>query len=90
MPKKLSRFESSIHVFRAMKRMTQQELADKVGVSRQTIIQLERDRYNPSLLLAHNIAEVFGVSIEKVFTFKSLIAEEENLGEMSSVSKQKC
>lgn len=37
--KKLSSFESSIHVFRARERMTQQELADKVGVSRQTIIQ---------------------------------------------------
>ena len=66
-----SSFESSIHVFRAMKRMTQQELADKVGCSRQTIIQLERNRYNPSLLLAHAIAEVFEVSIEKIVTFKS-------------------
>ncbi|MBL1223593.1 helix-turn-helix transcriptional regulator [Enterococcus sp. BWM-S5] len=73
MPKKKnSSFESSIHVYRAMKRMTQQELADKVGVSRQTIIQLERNRYNPSLLLAHDIAEVFEVPIEKIFTFKRL------------------
>lgn len=52
---KTSRFESNIHVYRAMERMTQQELADKVGVSRQTIIQLERNRYNPSFLLIHNI-----------------------------------
>lgn len=66
-----SSFESNIHVFRAMKRMTQQELADKVRCSRQTIIQLERNRYNPSLLLSHDIAEVFEVSIEKIFTFKS-------------------
>lgn len=52
MPKKRkSHFESSIHVYRAMKRMTQQELADRVGVARQTIVQLERNRYNPSLLL---------------------------------------
>lgn len=73
MPKKKnSSFESSIHVYRAMQRMTQQELADKVGVSRQTIIQLERNRYNPSLLLAHDIATVFDVPIEKIFTFKSL------------------
>lgn len=73
MPKKKnSSFESSIHVYRAMKRMTQQELADKVGVSRQTIIQLERNRYNPSLLLAHDIAEVFEVPIEKIFTFKKI------------------
>lgn len=68
--RKKSQFESSIHVYRAMKRMTQQELADKVGVSRQTIIQLERNRYNPSLLLAHDIADVFEVPIEQIFTFK--------------------
>lgn len=63
--KKLSSFESSIHVYRAMKRMTQQELADKVGVSRQTIIQLERNRYNPSLLLAHDIADVLKFLLNK-------------------------
>ncbi|OTN83981.1 cro/CI family transcriptional regulator [Enterococcus sp. 7E2_DIV0204] len=67
--KKLSNFESSIHVWRAKCRMTQQQLADKVGVSRQTIIQLERNRYNPSLLLAHDIADVFEVPIEQIFTF---------------------
>ncbi|MHC5229549.1 helix-turn-helix transcriptional regulator [Enterococcus sp. LJL99] len=78
MPKKKnSSFESSIHVYRAMKRMTQQELADKVGVSRQTIIQLERNRYNPSLLLAHDIAEVFEVPIEKIFTFKKITEQTE-------------
>ena len=52
------RFESKIHVYRATKRMTQQELADLVGVSRQTIMQLERNRYNPSMLLVYNIAKV--------------------------------
>lgn len=60
-----------------MKRMTQQELADKVGVSRQTIIQLERNRYNPSLLLAHDIADVFEVPIEQIFTFKKLTNDEQ-------------
>lgn len=69
--KRKSNFESSIHVWRAKSRMTQQELADRVGVSRQTIIQLERNRYNPSLLLAHDIAEVFGVTIEQVFAFNA-------------------
>lgn len=68
--KRRSSFESSIHVWRAKHRMTQQELADKVGVSRQTIIQLERNRYNPSLLLAHDIAEVFGVPIDQIIMFK--------------------
>lgn len=63
-------FESKIHVYRATKRMTQKELADLVGVSRQTIIQLERNRYNPSMLLVYSIAKVFDVSIEELFDFK--------------------
>lgn len=50
--------------------MTQQELADLVGVSRQTIMQLERNRYNPSMLLAYNIAKVFDVTIEDLFEFR--------------------
>lgn len=50
--------------------MTQQELADLVGVSRQTIMQLERNRYNPSMLLAYSIAKVFNVSIEDLLDFK--------------------
>lgn len=64
------KFDSKIHVFRATKRMTQQELADLVGVSRQTIMQLERNRYNPSLLLAYSIARVFDVKVEDLFDFK--------------------
>lgn len=63
-------FESKIHVYRATKRMTQQELADLVGVSRQTIMQLERNRYNPSMLLAFSIAKVFDVTIEDLFDFR--------------------
>ena len=63
-------FDSKIHIYRATKRMTQQELADLVGVSRQTIIQLERTRYNPSILLSYSIAKVFEVTIEDLFDFK--------------------
>ena len=63
-------FDSKIHVYRATRRMTQQELADLVGVSRQTIIELERNRCNPSMLLAYSIAQVFGVTIEELFDFK--------------------
>lgn len=66
------KFDSKIHVFRATKRMSQQELADLVGVSRQTIIQLERNRYNPSMLLAYSIAKVFEVSIEDLFNFEEV------------------
>lgn len=73
--KQQSKFESSIHVERARLRMSQQELADRVGVSRQTIIQLERNRYNPSLLLAHDIAEVFGKQVEEIFKFSKILEE---------------
>ena len=51
-------------------RMTQQELADKVGVTRQTIIATEAGRYAPSLPLAFKIARTFGVSLEDVFQYE--------------------
>ena len=63
-------FDSKIHIYRATRRMTQQELADLVGVSRQTIMQLEKNRYNPSMLLAYSIAQVFGGTIEDLFDFR--------------------
>ncbi len=47
--------------------MTQQDLAEKVGVSRQTIIAIEASKYSPSLELAFRIADVFGVGIGEVF-----------------------
>jgi putative transcriptional regulator len=49
--------------------MTQQQLADKVGVTRQTIIATESGRYAPSLPLAFKIAQAFGVPIEQVFQY---------------------
>jgi putative transcriptional regulator len=49
--------------------MTQQELADKVGVTRQTIIATEAGKYAPSLPLAFRIAQTFGVPIENVFQY---------------------
>lgn len=54
--------------YRAKFNMKQEELAELVGVRRETIGNLEKGRYNPSLVLAWNIAKVFGVSIEDVFT----------------------
>ena len=47
--------------------MTQQELAIKVGVRRETIVFLEKGKYNPSLKLAYSISKVFSVPIEKIF-----------------------
>lgn len=49
--------------------ITQQELADKVGVSSRTIISLEKQKYNPSVLLAYKISSVFNLSIEETFIF---------------------
>ena len=53
---------------------TQQELADRAGVSRQTIISLENGRYNPSILLAFRLSRIFNQTIESIFVY-----EEENL-----------
>ncbi|MFC1739494.1 helix-turn-helix transcriptional regulator [Planctomycetota bacterium] len=50
--------------------MTQQELADKVGVTRQTIIAIEGSKYLPSLGLAFRVAKIFGVKIEDVFEYE--------------------
>jgi putative transcriptional regulator len=51
--------------------MTQQELADRSGCTRQTIIALEQGKYVPSLALAFQIARVFGVSVDEVFEYQS-------------------
>lgn len=50
--------------------MTQKELAEKVGVTRQTIIAIEQAKYSPSLELAFQIAAVFGVPLGEVFTYE--------------------
>ncbi len=50
--------------------ITQEILADRLEVSRQTIGSLENGRYNPSILLAFNIARVFGVAIEDIFLYE--------------------
>lgn len=61
---------TQITLYRKRLEMTQEELATKVGVSRQTIIALEADRYNPSLRLAHDISRALRAkSIEEIFKF---------------------
>lgn len=60
--------KSRIKEYRARFDMKQEELASKVGVRRETIGNLENGKYNPSLVLAWNIAKVFGVTIEEIFT----------------------
>jgi putative transcriptional regulator len=58
-----------IKELRARNNLTQLDLARKVGVRRETIVFLEKDKYNPSLKLAYDIAQVFGLKIEEVFVF---------------------
>lgn len=55
---------------RRERRVTQEELGEAVGVTRQTIISLENGRYNASLLLAHRLARYFGLAIEELFLFE--------------------
>ncbi len=50
--------------------MTQQQLADKVNVTRQTIVAVEAEKYSPSLELAFRIARVFNLTVEEVFSFE--------------------
>lgn len=61
--------DNRIREFRARHDLTQEELARRVGVRRETIVFLEKNKYNPSLQLAHDIAQVFGLPIEEVFIF---------------------
>ncbi len=62
--------QNSIRVLRAMKNITQEELANAIGVTRQTIIAIENEKYNPSLELAFKIADYFNTSIEEAFQRK--------------------
>ncbi len=58
-----------IRELRARENLTQSDLARKVGVRRETIVFLEKGKYNPSLKLAFDIAQEFGMKIEEVFVF---------------------
>ena len=62
--------KNKLKVYRAMHDFTQDVLAEKLGVTRQTIIAIERGKYDPSLDLAFKIAELFGVKIEDVFIYE--------------------
>jgi putative transcriptional regulator len=60
--------KNEIRVFRAKHRINQDELADKLGVSRQTISAIENNKYFPSLELALKITKVFGCTVEELFS----------------------
>ncbi len=58
-----------IKEFRAKHNLTQAELAQKVNIRRETIVFLEKNKYNPSLKLAHDLASFFSIAIEELFIF---------------------
>ena len=64
--------ENKLKVYRAMKDITQQELAKKLEVTRQTIISIEKEKYDPSLILAFKIARFFKVPIEAIFIYNEI------------------
>ncbi|MBP2144009.1 putative transcriptional regulator [Methanococcus voltae] len=61
--------DNKIKVFRAMNDLTQDELAKKIGVTRQTISAIEKGKYDPSLIIAFKLSKLFNVSIEEIFTY---------------------
>jgi putative transcriptional regulator len=60
---------NAVRELRAAHEMTQQQLADRIGLTRQTVVAIEGDKYSPSLETAFRIAEVFGVPLDKVFQY---------------------
>lgn len=61
---------NNVRELRAARAMTQQELAEQIDLTRQTVIAIEGDKYSPSLETAFRIASVFGVPLEQVFQYE--------------------
>ena len=62
--------KNKVKVFRAMHDLTQEALANRLGVTRQTIVSIENGKYDPSLPLAFNIANLFNVRLEDIFEYE--------------------
>lgn len=69
--------KNRVREFRTAAKITQQELADRVHVSSRTIISIEKGQYNPSLMLAYRLSQVFGVSMEVLCCLAENMAEED-------------
>lgn len=65
----MGEFICNLKKYRLLKDLTQEELAQRVGVRRETIMRLEAGKYNPSLKLAIDISRAVGISIEEIFIF---------------------
>ena len=77
------KMKTKVKELRTAIKMTQQQLADLVHVSSRTIISIEKGQYNPSLMLAYRMAEVFGVSVEELCCLKENREEEDKQYENS-------
>ncbi len=66
----MAEFECRLKKYRQLKDLTQEQLAEKVGVRRETIMRLEKAQYNPSLKLAIDISRTVETPIEEIFIFK--------------------
>ena len=71
--------KNKIKVFRALHDLTQEALAQKLGVTRQTIVSLEIGKYDPSIRLAFRIAKLFNVKIENIFEYEGPSGEYDGL-----------
>ncbi len=69
--------KTKVKELRITANMTQQQLADLVHVSSRTIISIEKEQYNPSLMLAYRIAQVFGVTVEELCCLKENMEQED-------------
>lgn len=69
---KESNIITNLKSVRETRGMTQQELADRIGMRRETILHLENNRYNPSLEMALKIAQVFDLRVEELFQLKDI------------------
>ncbi len=61
--------KNKVYEYRVLRRMSQKELADAVGVSKQTIFVMEKNNYSPSLVLAFRIADFFNVEVTDIFSY---------------------
>jgi putative transcriptional regulator len=61
--------KNKLKVYRAMHDLTQDALAQKLGITRQTVLSIEKEKYDPSLELAFKIANLFNVTIEDIFSY---------------------
>ncbi|ACL16466.1 helix-turn-helix transcriptional regulator [Methanosphaerula palustris] len=64
--------KNNLRIFRTVNNLTQEKLAEKLGVTRHAIIAIENERYDPSLSLAYRISDLFGVLIEDIFIHEKM------------------